>query len=209
MEELEPLVDNDGNVHRMFSDSQDPVELLYLYYKLLLDCLYGLHLLHDRLGMVHADISPSNIMFSKIDGLWKLIDFNHSMKLEKSATTSRIAGTDGFVAPEGDPRGLFTPASDVFALGRVMQRVICPEVSIELTEEEEFAAFDNLIATYFKMCQIRAENRPTVEEALKRAFLMASRFPFADLKDPVLQAVRNLVREKSFKEVDFEDVKSI
>ncbi|BBN09633.1 protein MpRLK-Pelle_L-LEC9 [Marchantia polymorpha subsp. ruderalis] len=88
--------------------------------------LYGLasalHYLHQgwRQQVIHRDVKSSNIMLddefnAKLGdfGLARLVD--HS----KNATTTLVAGTYGYIAPEASVTGKFTDKTDVYAFGAV------------------------------------------------------------------------------------------
>ncbi len=86
----------------------------------------GLHHAHERsgpdgpLGIVHRDVSPSNIMIGR-DGAVKVIDFGIAWSRVRTAHTAagHIKGKPGYMAPEqlrGEPVDRRT---DVFALGIV------------------------------------------------------------------------------------------
>ena len=62
-------------------------------------CLHGLYILHDIVNLVHGDISPNNILFSSLDNIWKLIDFDRSMPVHESERIKRISGTEGYISP--------------------------------------------------------------------------------------------------------------
>jgi hypothetical protein len=94
----------------------------------------GLAAVH-RVGVVHRDVKPSNLMLDGHDRL-KVVDFGIARLVE--ATTSQITatgtvvGSAAFLSPEqaqGDPA---TPASDQYALGCVLMAM--------LTGEPPFAA---------------------------------------------------------------------
>src|SRR5262249_8494736 len=71
------------------------------------------------LGIVHCDVSPSNVMLSS-DGYVKILDFGIARATFASARERpRLRGKPRYMAPEqtlGEPP---TAASDVFALGIV------------------------------------------------------------------------------------------
>lgn len=97
------------------------------FLKFSFDCLFALHILHERIGVIHCDISPSNIMYSEIDGVFKLFDFNLSIKKEDVALICRPGiGTKDFIAPESAKSGFYNEASDVYSLGMVIfSQFIC------------------------------------------------------------------------------------
>jgi len=80
----------------------------------------GLWYLHSSIGMVHSNISPRNIMYCLKDQLWKIVNFNQAMPIEKSLHTARTAGTESFCAPEIAFPGIFTTSSDVFSLAMTL-----------------------------------------------------------------------------------------
>ena len=76
----------------------------------------GLSQVH-RLGYVHADIKPNNILVSEKLAT-KIIDFGQSCSI--GTVKSRIQGTPDYIAPEQVGRGPLTPATDVFNFGATM-----------------------------------------------------------------------------------------
>ena len=95
--------------------------------KLLLSLCDGVEHLH-RLGLVHRDIKPGNLLF-RADGYPVLIDLGLVKDLaeEAAAPTGNSpsvvsgaavgVGTPGFSAPEQFAGGKITPSADVYALG--------------------------------------------------------------------------------------------
>jgi len=83
--------------------------------------LRGLRAAHD-LGIVHRDIKPENILLNK-DGIAFITDFG-------VATTARrvrrreIAGTPDYMAPEQLRGDEVTPASDLYACGVMLYRML-------------------------------------------------------------------------------------
>ena len=81
-----------------------------------------LHILHDKLKIVHGDLKPANIMFSQLDNVWKIIDFDRSAPIDESSKTERTAGTKDYWPPEClNGKGMFTPASDMFSFSLLLR----------------------------------------------------------------------------------------
>jgi len=76
----------------------------------------GLAAMH-RLGYVHADIKPNNILVNDKTAV-KIIDFGQSCAI--GAIKTRIQGTPDYIAPEQVGRGPMTPATDVFNFGATL-----------------------------------------------------------------------------------------
>ena len=96
--------------HRRLSPSQ-----LVL---LISQALRGLAFLHAR-GVLHGDLKPENLLLAD-DGTLKLADFG----LARSVGGLELGGTPHFMAPErrtGQPAG---PPSDLFSLGRTVEKVL-------------------------------------------------------------------------------------
>src|SRR5262249_7049801 len=78
----------------------------------------------NRLGIVHRDVSPSNILIS-FEGEVKLCDFGIAHANELVTNTARviddaIKGKAGYMSPEHARGEAIDQRSDVFALGIVM-----------------------------------------------------------------------------------------
>jgi len=80
----------------------------------------GIKAMHD-VGLVHADIKPSNIMVTSA-GKVKIIDFGQSCKV--NTVKRRIQGTPDYIAPEQVLRRSITYRTDVFNLGATMYWVL-------------------------------------------------------------------------------------
>jgi serine/threonine protein kinase len=92
----------------------------------------GLHAAHDLRGadgtprgLVHRDVSPSNILLSS-DGQIKLIDFGVAKVRDEltQTTTGAIKGKLGYVSPEQARGERLDRRSDVFALGIVLWELL-------------------------------------------------------------------------------------
>jgi serine/threonine protein kinase/tetratricopeptide (TPR) repeat protein len=93
----------------------------------------GLAALH-RAGVIHRDIKPNNVMLEDLDSelCLSIMDFGLA-RLYDSQTTSLtrgfIAGTPGYIAPELLRGDCPSQATDIFALGVLLQQVLIGELA--------------------------------------------------------------------------------
>jgi hypothetical protein len=84
--------------------------------------------------VIHRDIKSSNIM---LDEKWnpKLGDFGLARRVdhEKQASTTMMAGTYGYIAPEIGATGIFTDKTDIFAFGAVVFEIACGRKVLDST----------------------------------------------------------------------------
>jgi serine/threonine protein kinase len=83
----------------------------------------ALHYLH-RIGVVHLDVKPSNVIMASPA---RLIDLSVARSVDEAARLDHVVGTEGYLAPEQcDPphTGIPGPAADVFGLGVTLFRAI-------------------------------------------------------------------------------------
>lgn len=75
----------------------------------------------EPLGLVHCDVSPSNIFVAN-DGVVRLGDFGvaHSRLMTSALADKGIAGKASYLAPEQIEEERLSPATDVFGLGAVL-----------------------------------------------------------------------------------------
>jgi serine/threonine protein kinase len=88
--------------------------------------LDGLGYLHAR-GIVHRDVKPENVLVTR-DGVPVLIDYDLSMRTTDLDARRTAAGTVAYLSPEqarGEPA---RPASDLYAAGVLLYRVLTGEV---------------------------------------------------------------------------------
>ncbi|MFO0601624.1 MAG: serine/threonine-protein kinase [Polyangiales bacterium] len=82
-----------------------------------------------RMGVVHRDLKPQNVLLTQGEGAdvphVKVLDFGISKSSDKSGTdTTAAVGSPLWMAPEQAQRGRLTPATDVFALALLTFRLL-------------------------------------------------------------------------------------
>lgn len=82
-----------------------------------------------RIGIVHADIKPENIMLDQ-RGRVVLIDFGLSVEEPKRYTRSEYVGTETYMAPETLFRRNFTKAIDYYSFGVTVFNIMISRKSI-------------------------------------------------------------------------------
>jgi len=90
--------------------------------KLLLPVAAALDLMHSGratggVAVVHRDVKPSNIVITDEGSV--LVDFGLTRGLPTGQRISGISGTLGYLAPEATDAGIYSPATDRYALGAV------------------------------------------------------------------------------------------
>ncbi|MQL81548.1 hypothetical protein Taro_014010 [Colocasia esculenta] len=103
-------------------------------HRILLGLAFALLYLHEECGgtVVHRDVKPNNVLldadFQAHLGDFGLARLVHSA--ERTTSTTKLAGTIGYLAPEYGYTGKATPESDVFSYGIVVLEVICGRRSL-------------------------------------------------------------------------------
>lgn len=109
-------------IHHYAERGPIPVELAARLMVNILDALEYAHRATDRdqkpLGIVHRDVTPSNILISN-DGIAKLVDFGvaKATKHRTATQSGAVKGKYAYMSPEQIAGEEITPQSDIFSLG--------------------------------------------------------------------------------------------
>jgi len=136
------------------------------YLPLAVELASALHYLR-RIGWVHLDLKPSNVIMGAPA---RLIDLSVARPVEDAALTRRI-GTDAYMSPEQwdpDRYGVPSPASDVWGLGATLFEAVAGYRAVDLPTEEPAALPDHVpaeVAKTIAAClELRPEARPAPRE---------------------------------------------
>ena len=84
----------------------------------------GLQYVFEKVGIVHRDVSPSNVMMTT-EGTVKLIDFGIAAR--SGARENYLAGKPSYMAPEMVVEMRADQRSDIFSLGTVLHEMLTGE----------------------------------------------------------------------------------
>ena len=148
----------------------------------------GLHHAHERtdlegraLGLVHRDVSPSNVLIS-YDGAIKITDFGIAKASARTAETigGAMKGKIGYMSPEQCRGEAVDRRSDIFALGILLYELTTTERLF--FGESDFAVLNKVVHGRFDSPSARVPGYPpALERIVLRALALdpAERYPSA------------------------------
>jgi eukaryotic-like serine/threonine-protein kinase len=100
----------------------------------------GLAHAHER-GVVHRDLKPANILLDS-EGRAKIADFGIARTGAATGLTQAgtVLGTAAYISPEQARGEAATPASDVYAFGVILFRMLCGRLPFESSDALALAA---------------------------------------------------------------------
>lgn len=112
------------DLKKVFPNSPQVLDIPALLFDFMKSTASNLYLTHRR-GIIHRDVKPGNIVITN-EGKTRLIDFGLAKLTENRRyleyDTEKLEGTLDFMAPEIFSEGLYSEASEVYALGQTMVR---------------------------------------------------------------------------------------
>lgn len=179
--------------------------------------LYGMHVLHEKIGYVHGDISPSNVMFSPLDGIWKLNDFGASSPVDKPLRTDRKFGTCHYRAPESEKTKVYSKASDVYALSQVIMNTFLIQMMYLVegatrgpNSEAVYEAFEGIVSD---MANVDPVKRLSVIQAMAQMYSLIQNYPIKNFpiygSDSIMLKVRYVLEDAGEIEAEAESFDNI
>jgi len=99
----------------------------------------GLAHAHEH-GVVHRDLKPGNVLFDE-EGRAKVADFGiaHVVGADTLTDEGMVVGTAAYISPEQVASGPVTPATDVYAFGVLLYRMLSGRFPFESSNTLELA----------------------------------------------------------------------
>jgi hypothetical protein len=176
----------------------------------------ALKTVHAR-ELVHRDLKPANVLLTEYGP--KVIDFGISKSLSNAGRTRPYAtlpnvtvmgsgpGTPGFMAPEQQQSGEAGPASDVYALGKVLAYAATGSIDVVNSisyaslgggdRPPEFARIPGDLRGLVLSClAFRPERRPSLGQLMDTVVAATKRYPHASPLDFWCEPLASVVRDK-------------
>ncbi len=122
-------------------------------------------------GVVHGDVSPSNIMLRRADRVAKLVDFGLASRAAGVGSTRAAAtlGTPGQVAPEVLWGAEPTPQSDLYCLGILAYRFLAGPTASRDGEADATAMLPTAVPRMPRLGELRPDLPRGVIAAVQQA----------------------------------------
>ncbi|TEB18355.1 hypothetical protein C9890_0397 [Perkinsus sp. BL_2016] len=186
-EKMDPLLEKSGyssflSEHLWYETS---AEALLKALKFTVELLNSLDMLHSIFGLVHSRICPENVMFSLESNVWKLIDYEYSMPISAALNFKisplNLDKTTEYISPESLESGIFTEASDVFSLGKVIHDVLYHRLLDKFETRSrkndlKYLLYCKFGTILFKMIAKNPKERISVQDALRQFYKILSKF---------------------------------
>ncbi len=121
--------------------------------------LSGLHS-----GVVHGDLSPSNVLLSR-EGAVKLADFGLARLRSMAAARGTVAGKFRYLSPEQADGQSATVASDIYALGLIAFEIFTGHPALPATDSPDEA----LARAKIGVRELPGDMPPALQELLRRS----------------------------------------
>jgi serine/threonine-protein kinase len=160
-----------------------PVDFAVYLSKTLLDALGYAHEAvgprGDRLGIIHCDVSPSNVFISRV-GEIKLGDFGIA-RAQASGTDTDLMGKPYYLAPEM-LEGKVTVETDLWSAAVILYELLTNQRPFQgETRDQVFTSIRGRL--YQPVIEVRPEVSQELSEIIDRAFSEAQADRFADAAD--------------------------
>ncbi|KAM3284464.1 putative LRR receptor-like serine/threonine-protein kinase RPK1 [Capsicum chacoense] len=130
-----------GNLEKFIQDRANKIFNYKVLYKIAMDISLAISFLHDQCvpRIIHRDIKPSNILLDNEQNAY-LSDFGLSriMGIETYSTTG-VAGTFGYVAPEYAETSRVSDKADVYSYGIVLLELLSDKRALD----PSFSVYEN------------------------------------------------------------------
>ncbi len=112
----------------LFDGRRLPVEVALHICSEICEALEHAHIAKDgdgkSLGLVHRDVSPSNVLLSK-SGEVKLTDFGIAKRVEEATGHGGVRGKFAYISPEQAVNQHVDARSDVYSVGILLYELVC------------------------------------------------------------------------------------